>query len=196
MAEFWIFFQLGLRHVLDINGYDHILFLVALTAPFLFKDWKQILLLVTVFTVGHTVAMILSVYNVIAMRSVIIEFLIPISILITALFTLLNGGKPGKPQSQTIIMLITLFFGIIHGLGFSTYFKSLLSGSPTDKLLPLFEFALGIEAAQVIIVICVLVISYAIQTFTKFNKRDWTLILSAFVVGVVLPMIIENDIWK
>lgn len=196
MAEFWIFFQLGLRHVLDINGYDHILFLVALTAPFLFKDWKQILLLVTVFTVGHTVAMILSVYNVIAMRSVIIEFLIPITILITALFTLLNGGKPGKPQSQTIIMLITLFFGIIHGLGFSTYFKSLLSGSPTDKLLPLFEFALGIEAAQVIIVICVLVISYAIQTFTKFNKRDWTLILSAFVVGVVLPMIIENDIWK
>lgn len=196
MAEFWIFFQLGLRHVLDINGYDHILFLVALTAPFLFKDWKQILLLVTVFTVGHTVAMILSVYNVIAMRSVIIEFLIPITILITALFTLLNGGKPGKPQSQTFIMLITLFFGIIHGLGFSTYFKSLLSGSPTDKLLPLFEFALGIEAAQVIIVICVLVISYAIQTFTKFNKRDWTLILSAFVVGVVLPMIIENDIWK
>ncbi len=196
MAEFWIFFQLGLRHVLDIDGYDHLLFLVALVAPFLFKDWKHILVLVTVFTLGHTIAMILSVFNLITMRSVIIEFLIPVSILITALFTLINGGKPGKPQSQTIIMLITLFFGVIHGLGFSNYFKSLLSGSPTDKLAPLFEFALGIEAAQVIIVICVLIISYAVQTFTKFNKRDWTLVLSAFVVGVVLPMIIENDIWK
>ena len=196
MAEFWIFFQLGLRHVLDIDGYDHLLFLVALVAPFLFKDWKHILVLVTVFTLGHTIAMILSVFNLITMRSVIIEFLIPVSILITALFTLINGGKPGKPQSQTIIMLITLFFGVIHGLGFSNYFKSLLSGSPTDKLAPLFEFALGIEAAQVIIVICVLIISYAVQTFTKFNKRDWNLVLSAFVVGVVLPMIIENDIWK
>ena len=93
-------------------------------------------------------------------------------------------------------MFITLFFGIIHGLGFSTYFKSLLGGTPTDKLLPLFEFALGIEAAQVIVVIAVLILSYIVQTFTKFNKRDWTLVLSAFVVGVVLPMIIDNDIWK
>ena len=196
MAEFWTFFQVGLRHVLDINAYDHILFLVALTAPFLFKDWKQILILVTVFTIGHTVAMTLSVYNVIRMRSVIIEFLIPISILATALFSLFGGGKPPKAQSETIILLITLFFGIIHGLGFSSYFKSILSGTPTDKLLPLFQFALGIEAAQVIVVMCMLIISYAIQSFTKFNKRDWTLILSAFVIGVVLPMIIDNDIWK
>ncbi len=196
MAEFWIFFQLGLRHVLDINGYDHLLFLVALTAPFLFKDWKQILILVSIFTLGHTVAMLLNVYNIVSVRSVLIEFLIPVSILITALFTLLSGGKPAKPQSKTAIMFITLFFGIIHGLGFSTYFKSLLSGTPTDKLLPLFEFALGIEAAQVIIVIVVLILSYVVQTFTRFNKRDWTLVLSAFVIGVVLPMIVENDIWK
>ncbi len=196
MSEFWIFFQLGLKHVLDINGYDHLLFLVALTAPFLFKDWKQILILVTVFTLGHTVAMLLNVYNIISVRSVLVEFLIPVSILTTALFTLLNGGKPAKPQSKSVIIFITLFFGIIHGLGFSTYFKSLLSGTPTDKLLPLFEFALGIEAAQVIIVLCVLVLSYIVQTFTKFNKRDWTLVLSAFVMGVVLPMVIENDIWK
>lgn len=196
MSEFWIFFQLGLRHVLDINGYDHLLFLVALTAPFLFKDWKQILILVSVFTLGHTVAMLLNVYDILSIPSAIIEFLIPSSILITALFTLLSGGKPAKPQSKNAIMFITLFFGIIHGLGFSTYFKSLLSGTPTDKLLPLFEFALGIEAAQIIIVTIVLIASYAVQTFTKFNKRDWTLVLSAFVIGVVLPLIVENDIWK
>lgn len=196
MAEFWTFFQVGLRHVIDINAYDHLLFLVALTAPFFFKDWKQILILVTVFTLGHTLAMILAVYNVIRMPSETIEFLIPISILATALSSLLSGGKPPKSQSQTIIMLITLSFGIIHGLGFSTYFKSILSGTPTDKLLPLFQFALGIETAQVIIIGCMLLISYFVQTFTKFNKRDWTLVLSAFVVGVVLPMILDNDIWK
>ena len=196
MAEFWIFFQLGLKHVLDINAYDHVLFLVALTAPFLFKDWKQILILVTVFTAGHTTAMLLNTFNVLNLDAVLVEFLIPVSIMITALFTLFNGGKPAKPQRQTIIILITLFFGIVHGLGFSTYFKSLLGGTPTDKLVPLFEFALGIEAAQVVVVLCVLLISYAVEALTKFNKKDWTLILSAFVAGVVLPMIIENDFWK
>ena len=196
MAEFWIFFQLGLKHVLDINAYDHVLFLVALTAPFLFKDWKQILILVTVFTAGHTTAMVLNVFNILNLDSVIVEFLIPVSILFTALFTLYNGGRPAKPKGQSLIVVITLFFGIIHGLGFSTYFKSLLSGTPTDKLIPLVEFSLGIEAAQVTVVLGVLLISYAIEALTRFNKKDWTLILSAFVVGVVLPMIIENDIWN
>ncbi|HEY0091474.1 MAG TPA: HupE/UreJ family protein, partial [Flavobacterium sp.] len=80
--------------------------------------------------------------------------------------------------------------------GFSNYFKSILAGTPTDKLIPLFEFALGIETAQILVVIAVLVLAYAVQTFFRFSKRDWTLVMSAFVIGVVIPLIIENEIWK
>lgn len=195
MSEFLLYFKIGLNHVLDINGYDHVLFLIALTVPYAFKDWKRVLLLVTLFTVGHTLALILSVYEIVIIKAALVEFLIPITILVTAVFHLFTAGKSGKNESITFVAFVTLFFGVIHGLGFSNYFKTILPGSATDKLLPLLEFALGIEAAQIIVVIIVLLLSYIVQTFFRFSKRDWTLVMSAFVIGVVLPMIIKSDIW-
>jgi hypothetical protein len=195
MSEFLLYFKIGLNHVLDIDGYDHVLFLIALTVPYAFKDWKRVLLLVTLFTVGHTLALILSVYEIVIIKASLVEFLIPITILVTAVFHLFTAGKSGKNESITFVSFVTLFFGVIHGLGFSNYFKSILPGSATDKLLPLLEFALGIEAAQIIVVIIVLLLSYIVQTFFRFSKRDWTLVMSAFVIGVVLPMIIKSDIW-
>ena len=195
MSEFLLYFKIGLNHVLDINGYDHVLFLIALTVPYAFKDWKRVLLLVTLFTVGHTLALILSVYEIVIIKASLVEFLIPITILVTAAFHLFTAGKSGKNESITFVSFVTLFFGVIHGLGFSNYFKTILPGSATDKLLPLLEFALGIEAAQIIVVIIVLLLSYIVQTFFRFSKRDWTLVMSAFVIGVVLPMIIKSDIW-
>jgi hypothetical protein len=90
---------------------------------------------------------------------------------------------------------ITLFFGVIHGLGFSNYFKSILPGDASAKLLPLLEFALGIEAAQIIVVLAVLLISYFMQLIFRFNSRDWSLIGASFVIGVVVPMLIESEIW-
>ncbi len=196
MSQFWIYFQIGLKHVLDINAYDHVLFLIALTVPYLFKDWKRIFLLVSIFTVGHTLALILSVYGIIAIKVNTVEFLIPITILVTALYHLFTAGKTSKNDSINLVFFITLFFGIIHGLGFSNYFKTILGGSATSKLLPLGEFALGIEAAQLIVVFVVLVISYIVQTVFRFSKRDWALVMSAFVIGVVIPMIIESPIWN
>jgi hypothetical protein len=195
MSEFMLYFKIGLNHVLDINGYDHVLFLIALTVPYAFKDWKRVLLLVTLFTVGHTLALILSVYEIVIIKAYLVEFLIPITILVTAAFHLFTAGKSGKNESVTFVSFVTLFFGVIHGLGFSNYFKTILPGSASDKLLPLLEFALGIEAAQIIVVIIVLLLSYIVQTFFRFSKRDWTLVMSAFVIGVVLPMIIKSDIW-
>lgn len=195
MQEFWVYFNIGLKHVLDIEGYDHVLFLIALCVPYAFKDWKRVLLLVTLFTLGHTISLILSVFGVILVKAELIEFLIPITILTTALFHLFTAGKSGKKESISFVASVTLFFGIIHGLGFSNYFKSILPGSSSDKLLPLLEFALGIEAAQIIVVIIVLMISYLVQTVFRFSKRDWTLVASAFVCGVVVPMIIESEIW-
>ncbi|HCQ14551.1 HupE/UreJ family protein [Flavobacterium sp.] len=196
MSEFWIYFKIGLNHVLDINGYDHVLFLIALTVPYAFKDWSRVLILVTIFTIGHTLALMLSVFNIVTVQANIVEFLIPITILITAFFNLFTAGKSSKQESITFVGAVTLFFGIIHGLGFSNYFKEILPGKPTDKLVPLLEFALGIEAAQIIVVLAVLVLSFIVQTLFRFNKRDFTLVMSAFVIGVVIPLIIDSPIWK
>lgn len=196
MSEFWIYFEIGLRHVLDLFAYDHILFLIALTVPYAFKDWKRLLLLVSIFTIGHTLALLLSVFGVVIIKGNLVEFLIPITILIVAFFNLFTAGKSSKNESISVVLFITLFFGIIHGLGFASYFKSILSGSPQSKLLPISEFALGIEAAQIIVVFVVLILSYIVQTFFRFSKRDWTLVMSSFIIGVVLPMIIESEIWN
>jgi hypothetical protein len=196
MSEFWIYFKIGLNHVLDINGYDHVLFLIALTVPYAFKDWSRVLILVTIFTIGHTLALMLSVFNIVTVQANIVEFLIPITILITAFFNLFTAGKSSKQESITFVGSITLFFGIIHGLGFSNYFKEILPGKPTDKLVPLLEFALGIEAAQIIVVLAVLVLSFIVQTLFRFNKRDFTLVMSAFVIGVVIPLIVDSPIWR
>ena len=195
MSEFWIYFQIGLRHVLDIKAYDHVLFLIALTVPYSCKDWKRVLILISIFTLGHTISLLLSVFGIIMIKAVFVEFLIPITILVTAFFNLFTAGKSSKKESISIIGFITLFFGIIHGLGFSNYFKSILTGSAKEKLIPTLEFALGIEAAQIIVVLIVLILSFAVQTIFRFSKRDWTLVMSSFVIGVVLPMIIESEIW-
>ncbi len=196
MSEFWLYFEIGLKHVLDWNGYDHVLFLIVLTVPYAFKDWKRVLILVSLFTLGHTLALLLSVYGVVVIKANLVEFLIPITILIVALFDLFTAGKSGKKESITFVAFITIFFGIIHGLGFSNYFKTILPGNSSEKLLPLLEFALGIEAAQLIVVFIVLLLSYVTQTAFRFSKRDWTLVMSSFVIGVVLPMIINSEIWN
>lgn len=195
MSDFWIYFEVGMRHVLNIFSYDHVLFLIALSIPYVFKDWKKILLLVSLFTLGHTLALFLSVYEIVVVKVDIIEFLIPITILITAFFHLFTVGKTIKNYSISVVGFITLFFGIIHGLGFATYFKSIIGGTRNSKLLPLLEFATGIEAAQIIVVLIALIVAYCVQTLFRFSKRDWTLVTSSFVIGVVLPMIIESKIW-
>ncbi len=195
MSEFWIYFNIGLKHVLNINAYDHVLFLITLTVPYAFKDWRRLLILASLFTAGHTVSLVLSVFGQIKANVNLVEFVIPITILVVAIFNLFTSGKNSKDESISLIAIITLFFGIIHGLGFSNYFSSLLPGSSTSKLLPLSEFAIGIEAAQIIVVFVILVVSYIVQTFFKFSKRDWTLVMSAFIIGVVVPLIIKSPIW-
>lgn len=196
MSDFWLYYNIGLKHVLNISAYDHVLFLIALTVPYAFKDWRRLLLLVSLFTLGHTVALILSVFGIVYIKVNLVEFIIPITILIVAIFNLFTAGKNNKNESISLIAFVTLFFGIIHGLGFSNYFKTILPGNATDKLLPLSEFALGIETAQVIVVFVVLIFSYIIQTFFRFSKRDWTLVMSAFIIGVIVPMLIQSPIWN
>ena len=195
MSDFWIYFNVGLKHVLDIYAYDHVLFLLALTVPYNFKDWKRILILVSLFTLGHSLALLLSVFNILILKVNIVELLIPITILVTAFYNLITSGKSSKKDNVTFVGIITVFFGIIHGLGFATYFNGILGGKPTDKFIPLTEFALGIECSQIMVVVLALCLSFMVQTLFKFSKRDWTLTMSAFIVGVVIPMILQSEIW-
>lgn len=196
MSEFMLYLEIGLRHVLDIKAYDHVLFLIALVVPYSFKDWKRILVLVSIFTLGHTVALIMSVYGIIKFNAGWIEFLIPITIVSTAIYNLFNAGKGSGKSGISIAFFITLFFGIIHGLGFSNYFKSILAGSAGDKILPLLEFALGIELAQLAVVLTVLLISFIMQYLIRNSKRNVVLITSSIIIGVVIPMLIESEIWR
>lgn len=195
MSDFWIYFTIGLKHLWNINAYTDFLFLLVLTVPYEFKTWKRILILVSLFSAGHTLALMLSVFNVITIKTNIVAFIVPILILIVALYNLISSGKSGKKDSITFIAIVASLFGIIHGLGFSNYFNSIVPGKPTDKLLPLFESALGFGIAQILAITVALLLAYVVQTLLKFSKRDWILIISAFVVGVVIPMIIRSEIW-
>ena len=182
----------GINHVLDINAYDHVLFLIVLTIPYVFKNWKRVLLLVSIFTLGHTLSLVLAAYNVVTVNAQVVEFLIPITILIVALYNVFTAGKGAQNEKIGILFLTTLFFGLVHGLGFAREFHMLLSDTD-NKLVLLLEFALGIEIAQVIIVFIVLFLSYVVQTIFRFTKRDWIMIISAIVVGLIIPMLLNSE---
>jgi len=190
--NFWFNVEYGINHVLDINAYDHVLFLIVLTVPYVFKDWKRVLLLVSMFTLGHTLSLVLAAYDVVSVNATVVEFLIPITILVVALFNVFTSGKGAQKEKIGVLFLSTLFFGLIHGLGFAREFQMLL-GDTDSKLVLLIEFALGIELAQVIIVFMVLFLGYIVQTIFRFTRRDWIMIISAIVVGLVIPMILNSD---
>ncbi|EGV43757.1 HupE/UreJ family protein [Bizionia argentinensis JUB59] len=192
LDNFWFNVEYGINHVLDFKAYDHVLFLIVLTVPYLFKDWKRVLLLVTVFTVGHTLSLVLATYGVVSVNAYLVEFLIPISILVIAVFNVFTAGKGAQKEKVGVLFFSTLFFGLIHGLGFAREFQMML-GKSGNKLIVLLEFALGIEIAQIIIVFIVLFLGYIMQTIFRFSKRDWVMVISAVVVGLVIPMIIESD---
>lgn len=190
--DFWFYVEYGVKHVLDINGYDHVLFLMLLAVPYVFKDWKRVLILVSMFTLGHTLSLLLAAYNVVTMNSSLVEFLIPVTIFILAVYNVFTAGKNAKNSNVSILFITTLFFGLIHGLGFAREFK-LLIGRTESKLIPLLEFALGIEIAQLIIVFVVLFVGFLGQTIFRFSKRDWVMVMSSIVIGLVIPMLLTSD---
>ena len=189
MTDFWLYFKLGLEHVLDWQAYDHVLFIIVLCAAYTFNAWRKLLVLVTLFTVGHTISLLLANYGVVSVSGSWIECLIPITILVTALFNLFTAGKEKRAEKLGVLYVATVFFGLIHGFGFASYFK-MISGD--NDILHLLEFALGIESAQVIVVILVLIFAFLVQTIFRFNKRDWVLVISSIVIGLVIPMLLDN----
>ncbi len=192
MTSFELYFKLGLQHILDLQGFDHILFIISLCAVFVARDWVKILLLVTAFTLGHSLTLALATFEVVQIRSEIIEFLIPVTIAFTALLTLIKP-KPNSGKGIQLNYLLALFFGLIHGLGFSNYLRSLL-GKEASIWQPLLAFNVGLEVGQIVIVAAFLLITSLVH-LAGMNRKEWTLILSAFILGVACMMLLETKFW-
>ena len=192
MTSFELYFKLGLQHILDFQGYDHILFIISLSAVYVARDWVKILLLVTAFTVGHSLTLALATFEIVQIRSEVIEFLIPVTIAFTALLTLIKP-KPNSGKGIQLNYLLALLFGLIHGLGFSNYLRSLL-GKEATIWPPLLAFNVGLEVGQIVIVAAFLLITSLVH-LAGMNRKEWTLILSAFILGVACMMLLETKFW-
>lgn len=194
MEEFWMYFKLGLTHVLDWNAYDHILYLTALVAAYTLASWKRVFWLVSIFTLGHMSSLALAAFNIIRVDTASIEFLIPVSILAAAMYNIITVNQQKRNDKASFLYLITLFFGLVHGFGFSTYFTMI--SETVDHKIPLFiEFALGIEVAQLIVVLVVLILAFIFQNMFNFAKKDWVLVVSSIIIGLTLPLLQENWLW-
>ncbi|MVZ64550.1 HupE/UreJ family protein [Sphingobacterium sp. DK4209] len=188
MSDFSIYFQLGWQHILDLNGYDHILFVMVLCCSYVLKDWKKILWLVTAFTLGHSLTLALAAFKILNVNTAWIEFLIPITILITAIY---NLPKRRKQRNPALLYTMTLAFGLIHGLGFSNYLQSLL-GKEANIFLPLLSFNIGLEFGQLIIVFFVILLSELMLKIFSVTNRDWSFFISSAVIGISFIMALER----
>ncbi len=194
MEDFSLYFQLGLEHILDWEGYDHILFVAVLCGIYLLRDWRQVVILVTAFTVGHSITLALSVLDWIRVPTDLIEFLIPVTILITAAANIAN--RTFSTATLRFTYGLALLFGLIHGLGFSNYLKSLL-GHSTNVTTELMAFNVGLEVGQLLIVASVLLLSYVVVQVLRAPRREWNLFLSSAVFGIAFVMAAERmvELW-
>ena len=191
MDDFWFYIKLGLEHVLDLSAYDHILFLAALAVPFTFKSWKKVLILATIFTIAHCSSLALSAYDVLRVNVSWIEFLIPVTIALTALFNLYNVYIKKDDYSLGFHGLATAFFGLVHGFGFSNYFNMMMA-EEESKLTPLLGFAVGIELSQVVVVLSVLLVSLILLDGLKVKQRLFVAVASTLIFFITIPMLIET----
>lgn len=188
MNTFSTFFQSGWHHIIDINAYDHLLFVMTLCAAFKLRQWKQILVIITAFTIGHSVTLVLSALGYIPENTSIVDLLVPITIMITAISNIGNYEKQGRFSNRNIKYLIALGFGLIHGLAFASNFKIMMFNS--NILLPLFAFNIGIEIGQLMIVCLFMAMLYA-YTYFKGEHLKWNVFVSGSGFGVATTMFIN-----
>jgi len=194
MHPFPFYLQLGFEHISNLAGYDHILFLVVLCAVYRIEQWRKILILVTAFTIGHSVTLALVSFGSFSIPSSIIKFLIPLTIFLTAIHNVvfLQSNKQSAKMERNYLM--ALFFGFIHGMDFSNYFKALLFGD-SSILIPLLGFNIGIELGQLLVVFFIVGIAFLFLNVFKVKHRDWNLFISGAAFGMALISMIDNKFW-
>jgi hypothetical protein len=191
--EFVLYLRLGFHHIADLAGYDHILFVTALAIPYTRQDWRRLALLVTAFTLGHSITLALATWRVVAVPSALVEALIPATIVATAA-TSWRAGTPGHEHEPVTVgrYLTAAAFGLIHGLGFSTYLRSLLGGEESIAL-PLLAFNLGLEIGQLLILGAVLAVG-ALVSPALVSRRQWVLLLVGATGGPALLLLTQRII--
>lgn len=195
MSEFELYFGLGKDHILDYkNGYDHILFVVALCVLYAWRDWKRVLILVTAFTIGHSITLALATLNIVSVNANLIEFLIPLTIFITAISNVFKNEQLLSNRALWLSYGYALFFGLIHGLGFSNYLRSIL-GKDRSIVSQLFAFNVGLEFGQIIIVIVFLTVAFIVVDLFTVNRRDWKLVVSSLIAGMAVVLLKDKIFW-
>ena len=195
MGEFELYFGLGKDHILDYKeGYDHILFVVALCAMYMTRDWKKLLILITAFTIGHSITLALATLNIIPVKADLIEFLIPLSIFITAVTNIIRTEERLDSRSMYLNYGYALGFGLIHGMGFSNFLRSIL-GKGQSIVKQLFAFTIGLEFGQIIIVAIFLLAAFIIVDIFGATRRDWKLVISSAIAGIALVLMKDKVFW-
>lgn len=189
MNDLELFFSLGWHHIISADALDHILFIIALSAIYIFKDWKNVLILITAFTIGHSLTLALSVYDVIRINNRLVEILIPCTIVITATFNFFQKNFTQKKFQMNYFF--ALFFGLIHGMGFANSIRFMM---PKDESIavPLLSFNIGLEAGQIVIVLLILLLSYLLITILNAPRKVWIYILSSIALIASLQIIVER----
>ncbi|WP_439880323.1 HupE/UreJ family protein [Pontibacter sp. MBLB2868] len=190
------YLKLGFHHIFSLGAYDHMLFLLALCAIYTVHDWRKVVALITSFTIGHSITLALSTFNIIRFDTALIEFLIPVTIFITCVtnFFKLKGAASKQGAILSLHNAMAVFFGLIHGMGFSNYLKSLL-GHSSDTWLQLLAFNVGIELGQLLIVLILLVVAFLVMNILNARKRDWIMVISSAAAGVALILMMETSIF-
>ena len=183
------YFAIGWEHILAWGAWDHLLFILALGAIYTFKEWKQVLILVTAFTIGHSITLALSMFNKISYSPAWIEFLIPCTIVITGISNVFI--KKYNQQELRINYFLALFFGLIHGMGFASGLKSLL-GKEQSVAIPLLGFNLGLEAGQIVAVVAILIFTFLITILLRVNRREYVLFISGGATVAALIMALDR----
>ncbi|MFK7808193.1 MAG: HupE/UreJ family protein [Saprospiraceae bacterium] len=190
MNGFSFYLNFGFDHILDMDALDHIAFLVALCAIYNFRQWKTLLVLVTAFTIGHSITLGLAATDTLRFKKEWIEFLIPVTILLTALHNVFRKGAIESASAKDNYLL-ALGFGFIHGMGFSNTLKSMLMpGEESQFIQQLLAFNIGVELGQLIIVGIILAITYLALDIFKVKQRDWNLFVSGAAAGVAVVLIL------
>jgi hypothetical protein len=187
MQPFELFLRLGISHITDFQGYDHMVFLIALCVNYSFRDWKKVLFVISFFTIGHTITLGLAATGIVSLHPPTVEFLIALTILLTGIGNLTKRGQQSVGKFRYWLGGV---FGLIHGLGFSGYYSMIAEGANPWVSLP--AFTLGIELGQVIVVIAYMILAQLILTAFTISKRDWMLVISGGVIGIAVVMMLER----
>lgn len=189
MNDFLFYLNLGWEHIISLDALDHQLFVLVLVAVFALKDWENILWIITAFTIGHSVTLALSVFDIVHAPAKWVEFLIPLTIVVTALDNILMRNR--QKNLMKMNFYLALFFGLIHGMGFANTARMMIANEQ-HIFLPLLGFNIGLELGQIAVVAVILVVQYVMLTLFKVNRKDWLLFISSGVFALSLKMTLER----